>query len=278
LYNWDNSLPSNQNNTVSPNITTDYSVIVTDIYGCKDTSSTRIVVEDVPNLVVDQNQFLACIGATLQIIASGANEYNWSTNDTTSMVEIVVEGVTTYSVVGSIGNCFDVEVIDVIIKPMPTLVMDANKTSISTHDSIFFYSSGSVASNYSWDFKDGSTSILSNPYHKFGFSGAYQVELTVEMGGCKTSDSILVYVGTVSIDEKTEFNVLVYPNPAKEFINIEVAYKSELLLRSIKGEIVGQYQLSEGANKVEINNLSKGIYLGRVKSSNNTSQFKLIVN
>ena len=120
---------------------------------------------------------------------------------TTSSIIIEVVGVTTYSVLGKIGNCLDEETINVIIKPMPTAVIDANKTSINTHDSIFFYSSGSVGSNYMWDFKDGYSSVLSNPYHTFDFPGAYQVKLTVEMGGCDVTDSLLIYVGTVSIND-----------------------------------------------------------------------------
>lgn len=277
LYNWDNSLPDNQNNTVSPNITTEYSVIIIDIYGCKDTVYTRVVIEDVPNLEVNQNQFLACIGDTIQIIATGADEYQWSNNATTSTVEIEVEGVTTYSVIGNIGNCIDEEIIDVIIKPMPTLVMSANKTSINTHDSIFFYSSGSIASTYNWNFKDGSSSTMSNPYHKFDFAGAYQVELTLEMGGCEVSDTILVYVGTVSISEIEKMNIVVYPNPSKGIFTIKSNQNASLSILNLSGELVSTKDLIIGENKIMIDTFSNGIYIGQVKSENNFYQFKLIV-
>lgn len=277
-YDWDNSLSNNQNNTVAPSVTTEYTVIVTDIYNCKDTSYTKIVVEDVPDLEVNQNQFLACIGDTIQIVATGADEYSWSNNETTSIVEIEVEGVTTYTVVGNIGNCFDQEVIDVIIKPMPTLVMDANKTSINTHDSIFFYSIGSVASNYNWDFKDGYTSIMSNPYHKFDFAGAYQVELTVEMGGCEVSDTILVYVGSVSISEIKAMNILVYPNPTSNLFTLTSDHDATLSILSLNGELILRKEIIIGENKTLIENYPKGVYIGQVKSQNKFYQFKLVVN
>lgn len=277
IYNWNNSLPNTQNNTVSPTITTEYSVIITDIYGCKDTAYTKVVVENIPNLEVNQNQFLACIGDTIQIVATGADEYQWSNNETTPTVKIEVEGVTTYSVIGKIGNCIEEEVIDVIIKPMPTLVMSSNKTSINTYDSIFFYSIGSIASTYNWNFKDGSSSTMSNPYHKFNFSGAYQVELTVEMGGCEISDTILIYVGTVSVSEIKKMNILVYPNPSKDVFTLKSDHNAYLSILSLNGKLIKTKAINIGENKIMINDLSNGVYIGRVKSQNNSYQFKLIV-
>lgn len=277
LYNWNNALSSNQNNTVSPTVTTEYSVVITDVYGCKDTVSTRVVVNEVPDLEVNQNQFLACIGDTIQIVATGADQYNWSTGETTSIVEIEVEGVTTYNVIGNIGNCLDEEIIDVIIKPMPTLVMDANKTSIDTHDSIFFYSSGSVASNYNWDFKDGYTSTMSNPYHKFDFAGAYLVELTVGMGGCELTDTILVYVGTVDIDEIKQMNILVYPNPTQNLFILKSDHDAQLSIFNLNGKVIKTEEIFIGDNKILIEDFPKGIYVGQVKSQSKFYQFKLVV-
>ncbi|MCT4581842.1 MAG: T9SS type A sorting domain-containing protein [Flavobacteriales bacterium] len=275
-YEWDNGLSSQQTNVVAPVVTTDYSVIITDIYGCKDTAYTRIVVDEVPNLTVSQNQLLACIGDELQITASGADRYEWSTGDTTASVTIEVEGVTTYSVIGKIGNCLDEETINVIIKPMPTVVIDANKTSINTHDSIFFYSSGSVGSNYNWDFKDGYHSTLSNPYHKFDFPGAYQVELTVEMGSCEATDSILVYVGTVAIDEIDQQNIVVYPNPAKDFVNIKIESQGILFLTAMNGKLIQKTNLIKGINKIQTSSFPKGVYFLTIQSKNWQKKIKLI--
>lgn len=276
-YQWDNSLPNNQTNSVSPLVTTDYTVIITDVYGCKDTTSTRIVVNNVPSLTVNQNQFLACIGDTIKIIASGANQYSWSTGDTTSTVQIEVTGVTTYSVVGNIEKCLDQETIEVIIKPMPTLVMSANKTSIDTHDSIFFYSTGSVASSYVWDFKDGSTSIMSNPYHKFDFAGAYQVKLTVKMGGCKATDSLLVYVGHVAISELEKMTILVYPNPTTGLFTLSSDEDALLSMYTINGQLATTKEIMVGENIMSLESYPKGIYIGVVQSKGKTYQFKLIV-
>ncbi len=275
-YEWDNGLPNNQTNIVSPIVTTDYTVIITDIYGCKDTSYTRIVVDEVPNLSVNQNQILACIGDSIQLSASGADRYEWSTGDTTATVTIEVEGVTSYSVIGKIGNCLDEETINVVIKPMPTVVVDANKTSINTHDSIFFYSTGSVGSNYFWDFKDGYNSTLSNPYHTFDFPGAYLVELTVEMGSCEITDSILVYVGTVSINEQTHQNILVYPNPANDFINIQLEHSGELSLTTLNGKLIQKNNLIKGVNHIEIATLPKGVYLLNITAKTLQRKIKLI--
>ena len=277
-YLWDNNLPTTRNNTVSPINTTSYTVIVTDVFDCKDTVTATVVVEENPEIVLSQTQILACIGDSVQILASGADEYSWNTGEVTENLDIVVDGVTTYTVTGNIGGCFGQESVNVIIKPIPLASAQANKTSINTHDSIFFKSVGSVGSDYSWDFKDGHNSTLSNPNHKFDFAGAYQVQLTVKMGGCEATDSILVYVGTVSISENSGIEVLAYPNPAKDEVTIEVNEYSQLELFSISGKLITQRELLEGKNQISLASFSKGIYLAMVKSSSNYYEFKLVIN
>ena len=276
-YNWDNGLSNSQSNIVSPSVTTNYTVIVTDNFGCKDTVETKITVDDVPVLQVNQTQFFACIGDTLEITATGADNYSWSTGDLTSSIEIEVEGVTSYTVVGSNGNCYDEETVDVIIKPMPSVIADANKTSISTHDSIFFKNTGSVASVYHWGFGDGISSNMSNPYHKFDFAGAYMVILTGTMGDCEAKDSILVYVGTVDITEETEENILAYPNPSKNFINIDIKEEASLSIFNINGKRMRTLSLKNGKNTISLIDYPRGVYIGKINTRKKQYQIKLVL-
>lgn len=275
-YDWDNGLGNLQSHTVTPTSTTTYSVIVTDSYGCEDTSATTIYVEVKPTVSLSDNQLQACVGDSIQLTAYGATNYIWSTGDTTDVMNYVAIGNETVTVTGYNGQCSDNEQMVIVIKPSPTAVSDANTYSINTGDSIFFYSTGSITSTTTWDFGDGFSSQESNPYHHFNFPGAYYVILTAEMGECEDSDTLLVYVGTVSINEQTEQNIFVYPNPSTDYFNVELQYDAELSLFNTKGQLIKQQLLYQGENKIDITDLPKGVYFSTIKSKEKYYQLKLI--
>ncbi len=276
-YQWDHNLPAFQQNMVTPLTTTTYSVIVTDVFGCKDTAEVTVFVDEMPVVTVSQTSVFACLGDSLILVASGADTYEWNTGIQDSVLRVEVDGVTTYTVIGKNGNCSDEESVNVVVKPSPTVYADANTTSINTHDSIFFYSSGSTASSYSWDFRDGYSSQQANPYHKFDFPGAYMVMLTGEMGGCEAQDSVLVYVGFVNVEENLEENTLVYPNPANDVVTVRVGTDAVLNLFDVNGKIVLSQQLRVGENRVDVNGVEKGVYIGQVQGVDGSHTFRLVI-
>lgn len=276
-YDWDNGLSNLQSHTVTPTTTTTYSVIVTDGYGCKDTSETTIYVEITPTVSLSDNQLQACIGDSIQLTAYGATNYIWSTGDTTDVMNYVAIGNETITVTGYNGQCSNSEQMVIIIKPSPTAVASSNTTSISTGDSIFFFSSGSVTSTTTWNFGDGFSSQESAPFHHFDFPGAYYVILTTEMGGCEDQDTILVYVGTVSINELSEGDILVYPNPAMDYINIEMNNNADFSLIDLSGKTVLQQVLFSGTNQITLQDIPKGMYIGNIRTLNSYREIKLIV-
>ena len=276
-YEWSNGLSDAQVHVVSPLTTTTYSVIVTDDFGCKDTAETTITVENYPVVSLSESQVHACLNEDISLTASGATTYVWSTGDTGEELTYTASGNEVITVTGYNGQCTDEEQAVIVLKPSPTVVADANTTSINTHDSIFFYSTGSITSTVLWDFGDGFSSQETNPYHKFDFAGAYMVMLTGEMGGCEAQDSVLVYVGFVNVDENLVENTLVYPNPAKEMVSINVSSKASLIITDIKGRTVINQSLKQGVNTVRLETLQTGVYIVRVSSDKKTDSFRLVV-
>ena len=277
-YQWNNGLGNIQTHTVSPTTTTSYSVIVTDGYGCKDTVETTIYVETIPNLTLSHTQLQACVGDTIELTAYGATEYRWSTGATTATMNYVAVGNETITVIGNNGQCTKTKQLVIIIKPSPTAIANSNASSINTGDSIFFFSNGSITSTTTWDFGDGGTTMESNPYHKFMFPGAYFVVLTAEMGGCQATDTILVYVGTVDIAEITKNEVLLYPNPATDHVNIQLNTDAAISIFDLSGKTVYGGQLIEGNNTITTDNFVKGIYLVYITTENQRTTLKLVVN
>ncbi|MCT4581845.1 MAG: T9SS type A sorting domain-containing protein [Flavobacteriales bacterium] len=276
-YQWNNGLSNIQSHTVTPTTTTTYSVIVTDSYGCEDTSATTIYVEITPSVSLSQSQLQACIGDSIQLTAYGATNYIWSTGDTTDVMNYVAIGNETITVTGYNGQCSNNEQMVIVIKPSPTAVASSNSSSINTGDSIFFSSAGSVTSTTTWDFGDGFSSQESAPYHHFNFPGAYYVILTAEMGGCEDQDTILVYVGTVSITEQDQNQILLYPNPAKDYVNIQLDSNAGFKLIDLYGKLVKQQILTQGTNQVSIQDLPRGVYVGIIETEETYKELKLII-
>ena len=73
-YTWDNGLGAGQNQTVSPIVTTAYTVTATDINGCTNSATTTVLVNSLP--IVDAGTDIAvCSGNLATLNGSGALTY-----------------------------------------------------------------------------------------------------------------------------------------------------------------------------------------------------------
>ena len=97
------------------------------------------------------------------------------------------------------------------------------------------------------------------------------VELYFELntnGSSGTSAIVSFWVpsGVTAIEEEvgSAAEVKVFPNPATDFVTIETQNKGVLTLSNILGEVVAEKTLSPGVNKLEIMNLSPGLYFYKV--------------
>jgi hypothetical protein len=66
----------------------------------------------------------------------------------------------------------------------------------------------------------------------------------------------------------------VYPNPFNNFISIRSPQKDQMVLKSVEGKVVGNYEIEKGQSRVNTDNLSSGMYILTFKSQNKS--FKLI--
>jgi len=94
---------------VIPQITTTYTVTVTDDYGYSDTDSVTITVNETPYITVSDDVAIL-EGETVTLTATGGDNYLWSTGETTASIVVTPSETTTYTVVSTaIGGCADIE-------------------------------------------------------------------------------------------------------------------------------------------------------------------------
>ena len=179
-----------------------------------------------------------------------------------------------------------------IVPPAP--VSHANTFSDTvywTGDSVKvnFTSAGSQATSYFWEFGDGATTTLKNPFHYYSAPGDYTVYLTAQNGSCTVKDSCTVVVvddtanngngngggngggggGGVSIDENNLLNIELFPNPTQDDIFLEFGKGSgSVTITDISGKVFSTLPLSEemeGKLRIPMDHYQAGVYLFKIK-------------
>lgn len=276
-YSWDNGLGSGSSQVVTPTATTTYTVVITDASGCQATASTTITVEQVPTVTVTPGNTTICNGTSLTLTASGAQTYVWNNGATTSSITVTPTSQTTYTVIGQNGSCQAAAVSTTInVDPAPTVVANADQTTIQVGGTVSFSTTGSVASSYTWNFGDGNTSTQGTVTHTYNVMGTYDVVLTGTLGNCTATDTITIYVGTQGVDEvNLDDAISMFPNPnSGEFkINIALAESQDvnITLYNTIGQVVETRSLQNVSSTVvdfNLSNKSEGFYFVNVKTKN----------
>lgn len=275
-YQWDNGLGSGASHVVSPTVTTTYSVVVTDANGCTDNASVIVVVNTAPNVTVNPSSATICGGESIVISASGAQTYSWNTGSSGSSITVNPSSQTTYTVIGSNGNCAGNPATSTIsVTSAPTVIASATPTSVAVGGTVSFSSAGSGATSYVWDFGDGNSSTQSNPSHTYSSSGIFVVTLTGTLNGCTSTNQITINVGGVGIDESDfENSISIQPNPNNGIFEVSMnftkAHNIKLDLYNSIGQVITSKELSNAVStKIDFNlsEYSSGVYYLSVQSN-----------
>jgi len=100
---------------VSPQTTSSYSVIGTDVYGCESNTQVLVGVNPTPTVSVVGNTSI-CPGVSTSLTAYGSTYYQWSNGAPTQIIIISPSVTTTYTVTGSnYHGCSDSKSAEVIV-------------------------------------------------------------------------------------------------------------------------------------------------------------------
>jgi hypothetical protein len=136
-------------------------------------------------VIVSPNNVTICPGGTVNLAATGAQNYTWSTSSNSSSILVSPSNSTVYSVTGSNSTgCPGVATATVWVGPPPTLTVTPSET-VCPGQNVFLSASG--ASTYSWS--TGSTSSVIS----FVVSSSSVFVVTGSNGpGCSDTKSISV--------------------------------------------------------------------------------------
>ncbi|WP_177764182.1 PKD domain-containing protein [Flavobacterium sp. I3-2] len=138
-----------------------------------------------------------------------------------------------------------------------------------------FTNSSTNASNFQWNFGDGTTSNQQNPTHIFTVAGTYNVTLTVTSCGKTYTKAKEITISTLSNDTFAKNQIKLYPNPSTDFLNVSIGNLNKILIFDIQGkQIETKFITNAEETQIDIQNLAKGNYILQISKDNQTENFK----
>jgi len=193
----------------SPTVTVTYTVHGTDMYGCQNTASAVVSVQDGMQIVSISPEQIICVGQSSSIsvsVTGGSGNYNytWSGGGTTGSNQTYVSpGATTTYTVTITDNCTApiTGSVLVTVKPLPVVNFFADETEGCEPFTVNFYDlSTPQILEWNWNFGDigsglNNTSQQMNPSHVYSNQGYYSVSLTVKSAdNCQNSLTMSDYI------------------------------------------------------------------------------------
>lgn len=151
-YTWSNSY-NGVSQSVSPIITTTYTLTLTDGHGCTITDAVIVNVNPLPTANAGNDQTV-CAGTNVTLTASGGSSYQWS-NGVTQSVPFTANNTITYTVtVTNTYNCTATDNVIINVNPLPSPLISG--TSSVCQGSTITYSTGNITGHtYSWTITGG---------------------------------------------------------------------------------------------------------------------------
>ena len=171
--------------SVTPTITTIYSVTGTYTGGCTNTKTVSVSVNTTPTVAVSDVSI--CLGQSTTLTASGANTYSWSTGATSSSISVSPTVTTNYTVTGtSLTGCTNTKTVTVSVNSNPTVTATSSPTAICFGSNSTLIASG--AATYSWSTGATTASISVSPTVTTNYS------VTGTTSGCTNTKTVSVNV------------------------------------------------------------------------------------
>lgn len=187
-YTWSTGSVS-ANISVSPSVTTIYSVTGTSPFGCSNTSTASVNITSAPSIVVSSASI--CSGASVILSATGVTTYTWNTGANTSTISVAPIATSVYTVSGNLIGCSAIatKTVDVSVVSNPTVT--ANSASICATNSIVLLAQG--ASSYMWNTGVSSASVSVSPTVTTNYT------ITGTTLGCSDSKIVTVTVNALPL-------------------------------------------------------------------------------
>lgn len=190
--------------SVTPSITTTYSVIGKNLLGCQNSTNSIVNVVNTPIVTINTPSTNVCMGYTMSVVANGASNYSWSTGATTNTTIVQPFSNSTYSVVGTnSGLCSDTAFLSISVLPLPSVSASASSTLACVGQTVNLNVIGSAGNIYLWQ-----------PNNLLGASQTVQITAPITYTAYGQGTNGCAFLSTVFIDAQNGTAVIPVSTPS----------------------------------------------------------------
>lgn len=260
-----------------------YQVVVTHYTGCTDTLDFVVDVVSAPaQPTIDVNgptEF--CEGES--VVLSVANTYlyyEWSTGSVGQTITVAESGIYDVSVANLIGCNSPVNSVQITVNPLPTA---AFSPGLDLFD-VQFNNYSQNATDYEWNFGDGTTSMDFEPTHTFTIGGTVAMYL-VATNSCGNDTSFLDLT-SVNVEEMDEaFSISAFPNPSNGLLQLSLGIKTasecNFVVYDGSGRMLQTFKRSFPAGRnqlpMDLTHLHSGLYFLTIEHETKQAHVQLII-
>ncbi len=141
------------------------------------------------------------------------------------------------------------------------------------------------AVDWVWNFGNGAGAIGATPTVTYFEPGNYDVEVMISTDACMRTETFVVSVEPVGINDIAESAALnIYPNPTEGMLQIDYQFEGNRNLHLQVFDAVGRQVLQQKANafngfnkQLQLSNFAKGVYLLTITSEEGTARKQIVV-
>ncbi len=227
-YLWDNGATT-ASIDVTPLQTTTYTVTVSDNDGNSDTDSVTVTVNPVPEVTVS-NDITIELGQSTTLSASGTDNYEWNTGQTSASITVSPTETTIYTVVGTTNGCTDEASVTVTV--IEVFQASAGEDQrVCMDDDYEVVLTANNGDTYLWSTGETTQSITVSPLSTTIYT------VTVTQGNQEDSDDVTVFVD---------------PNPDVVILNGDSVELLEGDFITLSASGANTYEWSNGATQPNI--------------------------
>ena len=216
----------------------------TDGNNCTNNATVTINVNQLP-IINAGTDLTICAGTALILSGTGGVTYSWSNGIVNGQAITPVVGVINYTVTGADANgCLNTDLITVTVLDEPVAILSADVNTGLPILTVNFSNSSLNATNYTWDFGNGTNLTLTNQNNQTSLylvPGTYNVILTASNGVCEDQDQLPIIVIPLPDPIINVPNVFSPNNDASNdeyFIDTENVTSIELIILNRWGNVV----------------------------------------
>jgi gliding motility-associated-like protein/uncharacterized repeat protein (TIGR01451 family) len=183
-----------QSIVVSPSVTTNYTVVGTNTFGCRNYTYVTVIVG--PDITAIALPSVVCAGNSSSLIAGGAVTYTWHPGNQNGNVIVVTPTASGFYTVVATDNigCKDSAAIFLQINPNPTIVATINPSVCCVGDNFTLTATGGTA--YAWS----PGALSGNTVSLFATSTTVYTVNSTNVFGCPGSATVLLTVNNCSVN------------------------------------------------------------------------------